>query len=280
MTIGGQADHLGRSHRVKSGGIELHLTESGRGAPVVFLHGFPLDHTMWAAQIRQLGRRWRVIAPDLRGFGGSQVTPGVVTMEQMADDVAGALDALGVGEPIVLVGLSMGGYVAFQFVARHGSKTRGLVLCDTRSAADSPEAAAGRLKLAEHVLRAGTHYAAEAMLPRAFAPATFRENAAVTEEARESVLAASPEGVAAALHGLAQRPDMTGFLSSIRLPTLVVVGEHDAISPVEEMRSMAAAIPGSEFVVIPGAGHLPPMENPSAFNEALEGFLRRVVGHS
>ena len=277
MTIGGRTDHRGVTRRVSCGGVELQVTEHGRGVPIVFLHGFPLDHTMWAGQIGEFGQRWHAIAPDFHGFGGSQVTPGETTMEQMADDVAGTLDALGVDQPIVLVGLSMGGYVAFQFVRKHGSKLRGLVLCDTRSAADAPEAAAGRLKLAEHVLRAGTHYAAEAMLPRAFAPSTFRDNPAVTEMARETVLATSPVGIAAALHGLAQRPDMTGFLPSIRVPTLVVVGEQDVISPPDEMREMAVRIPGSEFVVIPRSGHLPPVENPVAFNEAVEKFLRKVV---
>jgi 3-oxoadipate enol-lactonase len=262
--------------RVRAGDIELSLADHGTGSTIVFLHGFPLDHTMWASQISELGRRFRVIAPDLRGFGGSQVVAGTATMEQMADDVAAMLESLAIEKPIVLVGLSMGGYVAFQFARKYGFKTRSLVLCDTRSAADSPDAAAGRLKLADHVMRAGTHHAAEAMLPRAFAPSTFRDNPEVTEAARRMALAQPNVGVAAALHGLASRPDVTGLLPAIRVPTLVMVGEHDAISPVDEMRSMAQAIPDSRFVVIPGAGHVPPMESPSAFNAVLEQFVDQL----
>jgi pimeloyl-ACP methyl ester carboxylesterase len=232
---------------------------------------------MWKFQLGPLAAHSRVIAPDLRGFGASQVVGPMATMEQIADDLAGLLIGLDVAEPIVLCGLSMGGYVAFQFLRKYRSRLRGLILADTRSLADTPQAAAGRLKLAAHVLEAGTGYAADAMLPRAFAPATFRDNPAITEFARQMVLGQSREGVAAALHGLAARPDVTDLLATIDLPTLVIVGEDDAISPADEMRAMAAAIVNSELAVIPSAGHLPPLENPQAFNAAVERFLKSNV---
>ena len=170
----------------------------------------------------------------------------------------------------------MGGYVAFQFWQHYRSRMRALVLCDTRATADTLEAAGSRLKMVEHVLRAGTEYVADAMLPKLFAPSTFQSHPNAIHFERRKILAAAPEGVAAALRGMAQRLDVRGYLPEISLPTLVVVGQEDAISTVDEMRGMAAAIAGAEFVVIPGSGHMTPLENPPAFNEAIEQFLARV----
>jgi 3-oxoadipate enol-lactonase len=261
---------------VKAGQIEVQVMERGAGLPILLVHGFPLDHSMWDAQIAHLSQRWHVIAPDLRGFGGSQITPGTVTMRQMADDLNALLDALGIDRPVALCGLSMGGYVAFQFWRHYRSRIRALVLCDTRATADTPEAAESRLKMVEHVLRAGTEYVADAMLPKLFAPSTFQSHPNAIRFERRKILAAAPEGVAAALRGMAQRLDVRGYLHEISLPTLVVVGQEDAISTVDEMRGMAAAIAGAEFVVIPDSGHMTPLENPPAFNDAIEQFLARV----
>ena len=261
---------------VRAGQVELHVVEYGRGMPIVLVHGFPLDHSMWNAQIAALGQQSRAIAPDLRGFGASEVTPGTVTMEQMADDVAALLDALDVQEPVVLVGLSMGGYVAFQFRRRHAQRLRALVLCDTRAVADTPEAVAGRLKMVEQVLSVGTQPVAEAMLPKLFGPQTLANDQETVEAARSTILATSAEGVAAALRGMAARPDVTADLPQIAVPTLVIVGQDDAISTVDEMRGIAKAVSEAEFVVIPRSGHMTPLESPLAFNEAIEQFLKRV----
>ena len=262
---------------VSVAGVRLRVVDRGRGAPLLLVHGFPLDHSMWTAQSEHFSQRYRVIAPDLRGFGGSDVGEGTASMEIMADDLAGLLDALGVDSPVVLCGLSMGGYVAFQFWRKHAARLRALVLCDTRSTADTPEAASARLTLVEHVLRAGTQYLADAMLSRLFAAKTFEDRPQVVECERKNILAASAQGAAAALRGLAARPDVNGLLPRIALPTLVLVGEQDAISTVEEMRAMARAIPAAEFVVIPNSGHMTPLENPAAFNAALDAFLARVA---
>lgn len=266
----------GSMRLVGAGQIELQVLDSGQGMPVLLVHGFPLDHSMWDAQIAHLSQRWRVIAPDLRGFGGSQVTGGTVTMEQMADDLAALTDALAIDERIVLCGLSMGGYVALEFWRKYAARLRGLVLCDTRAAADTPTAAAARLETVERVLRDGTEPLADAMLPKLFAPATLENHPNTSAIERRKILAADPEGVAAALRGMATRRDFRDELAKVLLPTMVIVGEQDAISTVDEMRAMAKAIPAAEFVILPGSGHMTPLENAGGFNEAIEQFLTRV----
>ncbi len=258
---------------VSVGDVRLAVEDRGSGPPVLLVHAFPLDHSMWDALAASLEGRCRVIAPDLRGFGGSERTEGTVTMERFADDLAGLLDALDVAEPIVLCGLSMGGYVAFSFWRRHGGRLRGLVLCDTRAGADTPEAATTRLSTAQRVLREGPGFLVETLLPRLVAPATLAHRPEVVEPLRRVVLAADPRGIAAAQRGMAARPDATSWLPHIDCPTLVVVGEHDAIAPVAEMRAMAGQIPRSRLVTISGAGHLAPLENPAEVHAAIDEFL-------
>lgn len=260
---------------VQAGGCRFQVFDRGQGPPLLFVHGFPLDHTMWSGQLEHFAATHRVIAPDLRGFGRSDATPGLVTMEQMADDCAALLDALGVAGPVTYCGLSMGGYVGWQFVRKYAPRLRGLVLCDTRAVPDSPEAADNRRKLAAHVLAHGTEAVASAMLPKLFAPATVETHPELVEATRRVILAAQPAGVAAAQEGMAARPDARPLLASIRVPTLVVVGEADAISPPQEMRELAGAIAGSRFVALAGAGHMAPLEQPERFNAALAEFLCR-----
>ncbi len=273
-------------------GTELRCIDRGQGRPVLFVHGFPLDHTMWAAQIEAISQQCRVIAPDLRGFGRSaggkgdrpnlperpegcctQIGPVPFSMEQFADDLAALLDALGIREPVVYCGLSMGGYIAFQFWRKYAARLRGLVLCDTRSAADTPEAAAARRVMADRVLKEGPAPLVETMLPRLFCETTRQQRPEVVEGLRRVMMANSPRGIAAAALGMAERPDMTASLTEIRCPTLVVVGQDDVISPPAEMRGIAEAIPGARFVEIPAAGHMSPLENPAAVNAAIVEFL-------
>jgi pimeloyl-ACP methyl ester carboxylesterase len=211
----------------------------------------------------------------LRGFGASQAQGETVTMEELADDLAALLDALQIQQPLTFCGLSMGGYVAFQFVRKYAARLRSLVLCDTRTAADSPEAAANRLKVAEQVLAEGAEVVANAMTPKLFSKRTASEQPETVAAMRRVMAATKPAAIAAAQRGMAARPDVTASLSKIAVPTIVVVGAEDAIAPVEEMRGMAAAIPGSEFLIVPDAGHMAPLENPAAFNAALEKFLAR-----
>ncbi len=252
---------------------ELHVVEAGQGAPLLLVHGFPLDLTMWQGQIDGLADRYLVIAPDLRGFGQSGVTPGLVTMQRMADDLAELLDGLQINQPVVLCGLSMGGYVAWQFALRYRERLAKLIVCDTRAVADNTETAANRISLADRVRKDGPAFVAESMLPKLFAPATMEAKSPIVEATRQVILRTNPQGIAAASRGMAQRPDVTQRLGTFDLPTLVLCGEHDAISTVAEMREIAAALPQAKFVEIKGAGHMSPLERPAEVNAAIRAFL-------
>lgn len=258
---------------------ELAYIDRGSGVPVLLVHGFPLDHTMWGSQIEALSRDARVLAPDLRGFGQSPLGPldstGGISMERYADDLAEFLDVLPIGadQPVIFAGLSMGGYIAWQFVRKYASRLRGLVLLDTRSLADTDEARAGRIKMAENVADWGSGRVAEMMGPKLVAPAAYKSNSKVVTDLRRVVTATSPAAIAAAQRGLAARPDMASFLPKISVPTLIIVGIEDAISPPAEMQAIAAAIPGAEYVVIPNSGHMTTMENPAAVNAVLSRFI-------
>jgi pimeloyl-ACP methyl ester carboxylesterase len=253
--------------------VDLALADQGAGRPVVLVHGFPMDHSIWARQVQSLAPHYRVITPDLRGSGRSSVAPGKATVQQWADDLAAMLDALKIGEPIVLGGLSMGGYVALRFFEAHRSRLAGLILCDTKAAADTPQAAAGRLETAQRLEREGGRFLADAMPPRLLAAATLQRRPEVADRLRQVILAGEPAGYAATLRGLAERPDFTRLLPRIDCPTLLIVGRQDAISSVAEMTAMARAIPGSRIVEIDGAGHVTPMEAPGEVTAAMEEFL-------
>jgi pimeloyl-ACP methyl ester carboxylesterase len=264
---------------------------------------------MWAAQLEAMGRDaapggpggpggafagWRGLAPDLRGFGrspidgdgcaptGKRMGAGialpdepVLSMACLADDVARLIEDEADG-PAVVCGLSMGGYVALELVRRHPHLVRGLVLADTRAEADTDEGRENRMSVAQTVRRKGTGPVARAMIPDLLAEQTRAGRPGVEERVREMILDTHARTVIAALAGMACRHDATGDLDGIEAPTLVVVGEHDAITPPDTARAMADAIPGAELVVIPDAGHLTPMENPDAFNRALDDFLARM----
>lgn len=254
--------------------VALHVVTSGSGPVLLLVHGFPLDHGMWQGQFAELADSYRLIAPDLRGFGRSE--PGsepTITMGRMADDLAELLDALRVTEPVTLCGLSMGGYVALAFWSRHEERLGRLILCDTRAAADTPEAAAGRLATAAAVLDQGTDQLTEGLLERLFAARTWQDSPALVESTRQVMRRTPAPAVAAALRGMAQRDDMTEALPRIHVPALVICGEHDLISPPDEMRGMAAALPRAEYVPIAGAGHMAPLEQPAAVNRAIRRFL-------
>ncbi len=258
---------------VTANGVRLAVLDRGQGRAIVLLHGFPLDHTMWRHQVEMLSGQYRVIAPDLRGFGASEAIPGTAAMEDLADDTSALLDALEVRQPVVLCGLSMGGYVAWEMVRKYAWRLSALVLCDTRSQPDTPAAANGRLETAQRVLTEGMGSLAESMLERLLAPSTRERQPELAQGLREVMARTKPEGAAAALRGMAARRDATPLLPTIVVPTLVLCGVHDAISPPGEMQAMAAAIPGARWVPIPDAGHMAPCENPHAVNRALGDFL-------
>lgn len=258
-------------------GIEMAYDDTaGDGAAVVLLHGFPFDRSMWRGQSEALGGEFRVVAPDLRGFGETPLGEGEVTMESLAEDVAALLDELNI-ERVVLGGLSMGGYVALAFVRKFPERVRALVLADTRPQADAEDARRTREENAQRALREGMEPIVEVMLPKLFSAETRERGGEVLKDVRLLMLGTSPETAAAALRAMAVRRDQTDLLPSIKVPTLIVVGAEDSITPPSDSESMNAKIEGSSLVLIEGAGHVPNVERPAEFNRALVEFLRGVT---
>ncbi|MEQ8849144.1 alpha/beta fold hydrolase [Botrimarina sp.] len=256
-----------------------HLVYDDTGAPfdgaptLLLVHGFPLSRAMWGAQLEGLADAARVVAPDLRGYGESTLGawPGGKnpTLDRYGEDLARLAEHLGAAGPVVLCGFSMGGYIAMAMLRRFPESFHALALVDTRANADDETARATRLKMADKIHEWGAGRVAELMRPKLFAPGA--PDAAV--EATTAVIAAtSPLAIAASQLAMASRPDSTGLLRSIDKPTLVVCGEQDELSPPDVMRGMAEAIPDARYVEIPDAGHMAPVENPSAVNAALREF--------
>ena len=257
-------------------GIELAYEVSGAGSPIVLLHGFPFNRTLWREQVVALGERYQVIAVDLRGHGETTATRAPATMEEMAADVAALLDELNI-ERAVVGGLSMGGYVALAFAQLFPQRLRALVLADTRPQADTDESRRGREQSAARALGEGMHTIADAMLPKLFAPSTQAERPEVVARVREMILNTDPQGAASALRGMAVRPDQTELLREINCPTLIIVGSLDQITPPADADLMKREIRGSRLEVIEGAGHVSNIERPAEFNRALENFLRELA---
>ena len=258
-------------------GISMNYVDEGAGPVLLLVHGFPLDHTMWQFQIADLKADLRVIAPDLRGFGATGVTPGTVPMKQMADDLAAFLDALQITEPVFFCGLSMGGYVAWQFLERHAHRLAGVILCDTRAQADTPKERETRLETAEKVLKEGPGFLADSMPKKLFSELAHKEQGALVNATKTVIRSGNSEGIAAAARGMAARPDVRDRLPSIELPTLVSVGADDAISTADEMREIAEALPVSMFTEVPAAGHMSPLEAPDVVNTAILEFVQRLT---
>ncbi|HMQ35354.1 MAG TPA: alpha/beta fold hydrolase [Chloroflexaceae bacterium] len=254
-------------------GIRMSYDDVGEGKAVLLLHAFPLRGAMWRPQVEALRDRYRVIVPDLRGFGGTDAPPGPYSMDQQADDVAALLEYLGV-ERAALVGLSMGGYIGFAFWRRHRDKVAALVLADTRAGADSAEGKAGRETNARLAEEQGPAAIADKLIPGLVAPGTPQS---VRDELRSYIVANSHEGIAGAPRGMAARPDSTPDLASISVPTMVIVGAEDGLTPPAEADAIHAGVPGSYVALIPEAGHLSSVEQPTVFNTTLRTFLDRAL---
>jgi 3-oxoadipate enol-lactonase len=235
---------------------------------LLLVHGFPLDARMWTAQVEGLGDIRRVLAPDLPGHGVDTDGP-QRSVDGMAKDLARVLDAAGV-QQVDLAGFSMGGYVCFAFLKHFPDRVRSLALVDTRASADSDEGKQGRNKLAKRIQEEGSLAAAEAMLPKMF---TESVNQDVRAQVASWMLESRPETLIADVIAMRDRPDATPRLGEIKVPTLVIVGEADPITPPSDAEAMAAAIPGARVVVIPGASHLAPVEQGQAVNDALRDHL-------
>jgi pimeloyl-ACP methyl ester carboxylesterase len=244
----------------------------GRGPTVVLLHGYPFNRSMWHEQQALLLDDYRVVTPDLRGHGETSATAVPATMDEMARDVAELLDGIEINR-FVLGGLSMGGYVALAFYRRFQFRVRALILADTRPQADTDEGRANREQQALKILEEGMGAIAEDFLKKVLTPATLAERSEVAKRVREMILATNPQGAAAALRGMAARPDQTDFLNDIIAPTLVLVGAEDNITPIADAELMHREISGSRLEIIEGASHLSNIERPAEFNNSLKSFL-------
>jgi 3-oxoadipate enol-lactonase len=262
----------GELQRVAVNGVSLAVEVRGDGPAVLFLHGYPFDHTIWTHQVAAL-EGWCRIAPDLRGMGQSDAPDLGYSMETYAADLAELLDLLGARD-VVLVGLSMGGYVALEFLRRWRERVRALVLVDTRAEADSPEGRLARESSAAMAREQGAAAIAETMLPKVLGASTL-SGAPTTVERVRAMMAATPvAGIVGALGAMRDRQDSTPLLGELAgLPTLVLVGDEDEVTPPAQAKAMAEAIPGASLVVIRSAGHVCPLERPVETTDAIVAFL-------
>ncbi|HKI00249.1 MAG TPA: alpha/beta fold hydrolase [Candidatus Sulfotelmatobacter sp.] len=260
------------SQRVKSGDAEIAYWTLGDGSPVVLLHPFPAHHEFWLPVAETLATRYKVILPDLRGHGDSGVGEGPATMDKHAADIARVMDDANIGRA-PLIGVSIGGYILFEFWRKHRGRVAALGLCNTKAPADNPEARAGRLQAANDVLERGTEPFFETMIPRLLGKATRETRPDLVEGALSMMRKMSPEDVAQVQRGMAERPDSVETLKGINVPTLLVTGDEDILTGVNEAELMRQHISGSQLRVIPKAGHYSCWEQPAEAARLLRQFL-------
>ncbi|HYI09814.1 MAG TPA: alpha/beta fold hydrolase [Thermoanaerobaculia bacterium] len=248
----------------------LNVTDLGQGTPIVWIHGFPLASSIYEHQLAI--KRTRHVMPDLPGFGQSRSAVGNLTMDDYARIVIDLLDHRGIDRAVV-AGLSMGGYICFALARLAPERLSGLILIDTRETADTEEAKKGRYASIEKVKKEGIGSVMESMLPKMLTPAAPPE---MKERVREIMTSSSADGVTAALRAMAERPDSSSLLPGIAVPTLVIVGEEDSITPPADAERMAAAIPKARLVKVAGAAHLANYEQAEEVNKAVAGFMTTV----
>jgi 3-oxoadipate enol-lactonase len=251
--------------------VDLYYEEHGQGLPVIFLHGFPFDHTIWGPLVPLLRENARLILPDLRGFGSSPVTDDVYTMRLQAEDIARLMDHLEL-EKAILVGHSMGGYVSLAFAQAYPGRLCGLGLVATQAAADTPERRQARFKTAEAVAHKGARVVASNMV------SMVTHHQELVKPISELILRAHPSGIVGALKGMAERHDLTGGLSNIMVPAVVIAGTADQLLPRDRVETMAQMLPKGWLVEIPDTGHMLMMEDPQAVAAALRQLFEMVSG--
>jgi pimeloyl-ACP methyl ester carboxylesterase len=264
------------SHQVKSDDAEIVYRELGDGAPVVLLHPFPANHEFWLPVAQALAMRYRVVLPDLRGHGDSGVGEGPATMEKHAADIARVMDDAGVGRA-PLIGVSIGGYALFEFWRQHRGRVAALGLCNTKAPADTAEARAARLQGANDVLDRGTESFFESMIPRLLGKTTRETRPDLVAAALRMMRKMSSEDVAQVQRGMAERPDSVETLKTINVPTLLVTGDEDVLTGINEAELMRQQIAGSRLCVIPKVGHYSPWEQPEEADRLLRQFLDSLV---
>jgi pimeloyl-ACP methyl ester carboxylesterase len=252
--------------------MDISYREVGSGRPLVLLHAFPLASAMWLAQREEVAGVCRVITPDQRGFGGSELGDDEPSLDACADDLARLLDRLELDQ-VVLGGLSMGGYVAMAFLRRHPDRAAALLLADTKASADPEAARANRERIAQAVLEEDSTVLVDDVLPSLLGSTTVASRPMVSGRVRGLVQAAPGPAVAWAQRAMAARPDSFDTLRAFDRPALVVVGEEDALSPVADAQAMADALPQGRLAVLPEAGPLAAVVSPEAFTAEVAGFV-------
>jgi 3-oxoadipate enol-lactonase len=267
--------HPVSSHRIKSGDAEIFYWALGEGPPVVLLHPFPVHHEFWLPVAEKLTSRYRVLLPDLRGHGDSEVGEGPATMEKHAADVVHVMDDADIGHA-PLVGVSIGGYIAFEIWRKHRGRVAAFVFCNTKAGADNADGRAARLQVANDVLERGTEPFFEAQLPRMLAKTTLQMRPDIADGALRMMRKMSPEDVAQVQRGMAERPDSVDTLKTINVPTLIVTGEEDILAGRNEAELMRRHIADSDVRVIPKAGHYAAWEQPEEAARILRQFLDKL----
>jgi 3-oxoadipate enol-lactonase len=260
--------------RYDVGQVSLAVDVRGDGPGLLLLHSFPLDRNVWKHQLATLAG-WRRIAPDLRGFGESDAPEDGYSMAAYADDCVRLLDRLRIGR-VVVAGLSLGGYIAFEMLRRDPDRIAGLILCDTRAGADSPESAKGRDETTQIARTGGSAAIAERMIPVLLGRTTLQTQPQLVQQVRETITKTPVQGIVGALQAMKARPDSTDLLKGITVPTLVVIGQEDALITSAEAKAMAAAIPLAAMTTIAQAGHMAPLEAPTAVSRVFAEFLEAV----
>ena len=263
--------------RAKINGISLAYHDQGAGLPIVFLHAFPLNRTMWAPQEAALVPHFRVLSIDLRGHGESDAPLWHYTLDQAADEVRKVLDQLSIQQAI-FAGLSMGGYILFSFYRKYANLVKGMILADTRAQADTEEGKDGRYQLAQTAYRKGPAAVADIMIPKLLSPGTIQSRPEIVQKVRSMIEGTETSGIVCALMAMAERTDSIPLLPHISCPTQIIVGELDQATPPSDAAIMAEHIPGSQLAVIPEAAHLANLEQPGLFNELVRSFAVRVDG--
>ena len=259
-------------HSLRSDDAEIFYEIQGNGPAVVLLHPFPAHHEFWLPVIPALESRYRLILPDLRGHGESEIGQGPAFMPKHAADIVRIMDAVGIGKAAFIV-CSIGGYIIFEFLRRNRARVSALALCDTRPQPDTAEARGNRLKSADSVLEQGTEPFLQGTISKLLGPTTFRSRPDLVEGALRMMRKMSPEDISLVLRGMAERPDSVPDLKLINLPTLIVMGEEDALATAGDGELMRQNIPGSRLKMIPKAGHYSPWERPEAVAPLLRQFL-------
>jgi pimeloyl-ACP methyl ester carboxylesterase len=256
----------------------IYYSDNGNsaGIPVVFVHGFPFSSAMWSEQVQVVGSNYRTIAYDLRGLGKSAVGDGQYTVENHVDDLLALLDHLSIKQAII-VGFSMGGYITLRALERNPERFLAAVLCDTRCEGDDNAGRIKRANAATMVKKEGAAAFAKTFVPAVFSPASVQNNIAAVTDISAIISATEPLAIAGNLIAMAARTDTSAALSKITVPTLIMVGELDAVTPPQAARFIHDNIPNSELQLIPAAGHMSNLENPQVFNSTLMDFLQRVT---